>query len=145
MDMPSVHRSDIDCWLSEFACQNKSFNSESPMISPIHLVAPEMFMPFLLPYINVEDLSQDKMLLFLLHSRAYVHPQEFTTTDIDACLFARSVGVIPIPDLDDYRMIFRKTDNFNEYVQLIEIKESFTANKSLKINAVFAHTSDSLL
>jgi hypothetical protein len=103
--MPSMHRPDFDAFRKETERERDAGTRYKQN--------------FMWPYINQEDLSKPKNLLWLINSRGRHHPSLFAAADIEATSLGRvSKAVVPI-FLNQHVMILHGATDAQSYGELV--------------------------
>jgi len=115
-NMPAFHRPDMEILYDE------ELGAESVEKRPRE--------SFLLPYINMEDLSREKSLLFLLHTRARNPPARFVDDELENCRLGIDTRYIVKLSLNDHTMYMegQTTDTYGKLVAVGDYEGGFNSN-----------------
>ncbi|KAH7124217.1 hypothetical protein EDB81DRAFT_812100 [Dactylonectria macrodidyma] len=104
-DMPTSHRPDFEAFTKESPEQRERGTQHADS--------------FMWPYINLEDLSQTRLLLLLLNARGHNPPSAFAGADNDAMHLGKvSRAIVPI-FLNEHIMVLNGADSAEEYGKLL--------------------------
>lgn len=73
---------------------------------------------YLLPYINMDDLSRPRVLPLLLHTRGHNQPSEFAFSDLEACHVGIILRAITPEFLNEHIMMFSGRNSASTYGEL---------------------------
>ena len=101
-DMPQHHRPDVDAYKTRSQRSSEECKKDA----------------YILPYMNLDDLSGPKLLLIFLNSRARHHPGVFARVDYCYCFFASDVKAIWRAETDGWAMRLDQTLTAETYGEI---------------------------
>lgn len=91
------------------------------------------------PHINLEDLNQKGIFLAFLTSRAQARPSTYYFMDREAWILGSRAGVIRMPFLSEYGMMFTGKDSVQNYGEIFHFKNPKGAWLIKTKRALFVH------